>query len=373
MTNSKAIAPVTGGNGDESRDRTRLDPGEYEALLDALMQSWRGRAFLEQYLCDNGKGGNLADGHEAMEVRPASDTERILQAVNDLHKTIISQHQNTASQHVRMDILEIARAITRTRREIAAIRTDGGDDHIAMASEEMDAIVLATERATNDILMAAEKIQETVWPLREAGAGEAECEEIENLATDIFTACSFQDITGQRTSKVVKVLQYIEARVNSMIEIWGLEERAAAGDGSGDGGRLAGEAGAGQDSAIPPALEDDRPDAHLLNGPQMEDKALGQENIDELMGTNFSPGDDDDIPEEISELDGMMAMDGELSAKQPPAMAAGGSEEQAEKGAEKQESPGPGEVSVATSGPEAEEIAAAGEPMNEEQLKALFG
>ena len=28
----------------------------------------------------------------------------------------------------------------------------------------------------------------------------------------IYTACSFQDLTGQRTGKVVQVLRYLESR-----------------------------------------------------------------------------------------------------------------------------------------------------------------
>ena len=38
---------------------------------------------------------------------------------------------------------------------------------------------------------------------------------------EIFTACSFQDLTGQRTTKVINVLRYIEQRIGSMIAIWG--------------------------------------------------------------------------------------------------------------------------------------------------------
>ena len=40
----------------------------------------------------------------------------------------------------------------------------------------------------------------------------------------MLTACSFQDITGQRTTKVVSTLHYIEQRVNSMVGIWGAQD-----------------------------------------------------------------------------------------------------------------------------------------------------
>jgi chemotaxis protein CheZ len=40
----------------------------------------------------------------------------------------------------------------------------------------------------------------------------------------LFEACSFQDITGQRITKVVRSLTYVETRVNKLIEAWGRSE-----------------------------------------------------------------------------------------------------------------------------------------------------
>ena len=37
----------------------------------------------------------------------------------------------------------------------------------------------------------------------------------------IFEACNFQDITGQRISKVVGAMKFVEERVHHMMEIWG--------------------------------------------------------------------------------------------------------------------------------------------------------
>jgi chemotaxis protein CheZ len=73
-------------------------------------------------------------------------------------------------------------------------------------------------------LQAAEEIQEVGWILREKGAEPGLCDTLDQRATDVYTACSFQDITGQRTEKVVKVWRFIEQRINAMIEIWGVED-----------------------------------------------------------------------------------------------------------------------------------------------------
>ncbi len=62
--------------------------------------------------------------------------------------------------------------------------------------------------------------------MREKGTDIELCDKIDQRATDIYTACSFQDITGQRTEKVVKALRFIEQRINAMIEIWGVDDIA---------------------------------------------------------------------------------------------------------------------------------------------------
>ena len=96
-------------------------------------------------------------------------------------------------------------------KEITSIRGPENSEHdIADATAELNAIVESTETATSDILGAAEQIQEFAWTLREQGAPSEFCDAPDERVTDIYTACSFQDITGQRTTRVVQVLQSLE-------------------------------------------------------------------------------------------------------------------------------------------------------------------
>ncbi len=44
----------------------------------------------------------------------------------------------------------------------------------------------------------------------------------------IFEACSFQDLTGQRVSKIVKVLSQIEERISHLAASIGMEDAAPA-------------------------------------------------------------------------------------------------------------------------------------------------
>jgi len=120
----------------------------------------------------------------------------------------------------------MAASIAQTRREIAAIKPDApSNSRIVQATEELDFVVRSTERATAEILTAAERIQAMAGEFKEKGGDEELCNELETHATNLMLACSFQDLTGQRMTKVVNALRYLEQRVNTMIEIWASRRR----------------------------------------------------------------------------------------------------------------------------------------------------
>ena len=160
--------------------------------------------------------------------------------------------------------------VDQARGDMAALRpADGGNDPILAATAELDAIVQATERATTEILDASDIIQEFTIRIPRDDPDWAELANgIETQCIEIMTACSFQDITGQRTTKVINTLRYIEERVNALIEVWGVDRTGT---------------GATPDvAAAHRKLNDARPDAHLLNGPQLEGQGVSQNDIDTL-------------------------------------------------------------------------------------------
>ncbi len=264
---------------------TSLEPSEYEAIEKAMMETTRGRWFLAQFAERNRR----------------QDTQVVLEAIAKLESSVSNARSQPEADRIKTDLVEMSKAIERTRNEIANLKLpDQEGGNLIGATEELDAIVSATERATNKILQAAEDIQETAWIIREDGGSiDASCARIDNDVTDIYTACSFQDITGQRTQKVVQVLTYLESRINAMVSIWGL----ATDDNSTNNGDTA-------DKQLPE--EEKRPDAHLLNGPQMEDEALKQHHIDDVMAEAENQGqpqtdiealqpEDDNLAETTSE------------------------------------------------------------------------
>jgi chemotaxis protein CheZ len=189
-----------------------LSEADYDLIEAAVMETGRGRWFLAEYARRNRH----------------SDTMTLLGAIDRLGAAIRGEPSAQSVDRIRLDLFEMAKAIARTKAEIAAIKPDVEDSgKFGEVTAELDSIVQATETATSDILAAAEEVQEIAWTLREQGIEPEVCDLVNAKATDIYTACAFQDLTGQRTGKVIQVLRYLEGRINAMIDIWGLDGEAA--------------------------------------------------------------------------------------------------------------------------------------------------
>ncbi len=187
----------------------------------------------------------------------------------DLAELAALRDRVAEAARLQSEIAELSAAIERTKRELSALHYDGSNTgRFNEVGTELDAVINATEQATETILSAAERIETAAGNLSaqatdETGRGQAD--EIAEQVVGIFEACNFQDITGQRITKVVSALQFIDERVQRMMEIWGGPEDLAA--------------------FIPEKDEQPADDeSELLNGPALEE-AVGhatQDDIDAL-------------------------------------------------------------------------------------------
>ena len=151
----------------------------------------------------------------------------------------------------------LAAYIHAAKADIAALRPDEvKDDYLPTAADELDAIVAATEKATNTIMDATEQIEGLMDKVDPEDASV-----IMEATSTIYEACGFQDITGQRTTKVVKALKDIEEKIDALVEAFGSEIEKFKNDN-------------------PKADEEsgrELTDEDLLEGPQLEEQAQTQE------------------------------------------------------------------------------------------------
>jgi chemotaxis regulatin CheY-phosphate phosphatase CheZ len=222
-----------------------LSEADFETIASAVKETERGRWFLDEYARRNRH----------------ADTRQVLEAIEKLQHSFSQRGESTQEDSIRLTIADMADAIARTKAEIAAIKpSEESQGKIGDATVELDAIVSTTEQATSEILSAAENVQEIAWTLREQGTEPAVCDQLDELMTQTYSACSFQDLTGQRIRKIVNVLNFLEARIEAMNLIWGKHETSAA------------------EPAETPSME-----ASLLNGPALPGQGLQQFAVDELI------------------------------------------------------------------------------------------
>jgi chemotaxis protein CheZ len=119
----------------------------------------------------------------------------------------------------------IHRAISRTMRELASLHMGAfNGEPNGGARRHLDAVIVGTERATQQILEAAEGIDDAAnmfWATLKSETERDLASDIREHVVRIFEACNFQDLTGQRITKVLATLQFVEERVQRMMEIWG--------------------------------------------------------------------------------------------------------------------------------------------------------
>jgi chemotaxis protein CheZ len=170
-----------------------------------------------------------------------------------------SGHAQLDVQLVTRELAAVADYIKHIKTEIGALRANElTRDRIPMAHRELDNVMKATASATNTIMAAAEEI---------LGSDEASLdryrERVEANLLQIFEACSFQDITGQRITKVLEALMQLEKRLSRFANAVNVRDSA---------------------DVVDPeeALRQARREMLMLNGPQVTGQGIAQDDIDKL-------------------------------------------------------------------------------------------
>ena len=213
-------------------------------------------------------GPAQAHHHEIMSELRALRTlvkpqEQVTQQMIDAYKTQIAEAAKLKGE---LDLIHDA--INKTKQEIATVHITGFEGpEMARVTNELDAIVGGTERATETILSSAEDIDQmtsTLTARLKDEQNQALVADVQDRVIKIFEACNFQDLTGQRITKVVATLKFIETHIVRMMEIWG---------------------GLDAFKDIEAEKMDKREgDAGLVNGPRLEGEAghASQDDIDAL-------------------------------------------------------------------------------------------
>lgn len=211
---------------------------------------------------------SIVGGDAATILHAIAELKSMIEPAEQLDQAKIdSFHKEMAEvKRLEAEMSAIRSAIQQTKTEIATLHQSGFQGkELGKVTDELDAVVLGTEQATEAILTAAETVEDRVGNLsaKLLGDDQGMANDAAEAVMTIFEACNFQDITGQRITKVVKTMRFIEERIDSMMDIWG-----------------------GMESFEEVEILDVGPkgDAALLNGPAMAEdtNVASQDDIDAL-------------------------------------------------------------------------------------------
>ena len=171
--------------------------GDYDVIFSALMQTERGRWFLQEYARRN----------------RSADTNLLLAAIARIESAVCTERSQQLQPDLRADLVEMAQAITQTRAEVAELKAE-------------TAIGPLPQAPPGDVFAAAERIRDVTWAMRGHGFDPATCGQLEELAATILSASALRDPTDHRARKLGEVLQYLEHRIAKLID--SCAEQAAA-------------------------------------------------------------------------------------------------------------------------------------------------
>jgi chemotaxis protein CheZ len=186
-----------------------------------------------------------------------------IEEIGSVVGSMINGSNNEDIRELAGELNELVRFVGAAKRELSSINAKSiSNRDIPDANEQLDAIVDATESAASTIMDAAEAISEVAENVDEASA-----KRLEEVSTELFEASSFQDLTGQRITKVNKVLAHLEERLDALADAIGDEYIEPVEELETDEEGVALEA------------ED------LLNGPQLDGEGNSQDEIDAILAS----------------------------------------------------------------------------------------
>ena len=177
--------------------------------------------------------------------------------------------EHITDDKLRTEISSLVQYVRRFRQEIAQMYQRQNDQtHFEGMADQLAAITQATEKATDTILHSVEKVDDIADKIREVkDISELPdlCDQLNDSTMTAMESCTFQDITGQRVTKIISSMRFVEERVEALADIWGKDDIEETAVGMGD------------------QSEQMEEDEKLLQGPALdENSAISQDDIDKL-------------------------------------------------------------------------------------------
>ena len=173
---------------------------EYEAIEKAVMESARGRWFLQEFARRN----------------RSADTLMLLDAIGRLQAALSGA--GAASPPPAAEIISLAEAIRSTRTSIAKTRNDMLPEGGAISDEPAIYARIAEQAKTtaHEIMSGSQRLQRLATEMRAANGNDEHASNVEANAHSFQTIAWSQDILSQRIAKAMGLLSHVDDRASAM-------------------------------------------------------------------------------------------------------------------------------------------------------------
>lgn len=156
---------------------------------------------------------------------------------------------------IRQELIGLQECLKGVWEDLSSLSPDATPGvHLPAAQGELGAVMATTANAANSILDACLVFEDAIRKSELQGD-----ERVTRSLSTIYEACSFQDLTGQRISKVRRLLSGVEEKLASLLGRLGIDRVPA------------------KEAVV--NISDDR---SLMNGPAMPGNGMNQANIDAM-------------------------------------------------------------------------------------------
>lgn len=212
---------------------------------------------IEQMFADGAAQPHASEQHHLV------DELKALRALAERRDTGAAE----AVDGLKRELATIRETLARNNRELSLLINDGKERRMVRAADELRASVDGMDQATQKILSSVELIDDSARTLASSLKNDYErglAQDIQDHVVNIYEACNFQDLTGQRISNVLGIMTVLEDQIADMLDRCGTVTGAS---------QTPGKATFASGSA-------------LLNGPKLDgdDGHASQTDIDAMFG-----------------------------------------------------------------------------------------
>jgi chemotaxis protein CheZ len=121
---------------------------------------------------------------------------------------------------IKHEFAAVREMIARNREELEALIGENKTRRMVRAAGELGAAVDGIEQATHRILKTAETIEDSAKSLSSALKTAFErglAQDIQDHTVQIYEACNFHDLAGQRIAKVIATLHMVDRQLSGML------------------------------------------------------------------------------------------------------------------------------------------------------------